>query len=629
MLASTLRSLRDVFPWVSVWCVGDGDLVFPRLGPPAPARRGRPHATLREGAARRGPGRQRSGAWTCSPIHSSSWRTRWHLRKRSRSTGRGARQVHIATCSRAWNLPPPVPSSWGKPTAFWRRSTSADRLSVARACTSRSTCARFRSLRGSATRSRIDSCVRIVLSAGSESLALAQLSATEAGVGGARRIARAPEVEGVWLLARELGRELRVERSVAVCQSYLELASQALVAEASVFTRPATEAFEREIDTCASTHPENALEWWASMVPALNAAWAPERALARFRRLEADAAPSRLDARTRALLQLEAARALVRLGHRREARARVQRRWPRSPPLRPGGWRSVSASCRGMTRTISRPSRRRPRVRRARASVTNRSRATPAGGEHQRGAGSCHGPEGYTRPMAPRVTIVGGGLAGCEAAWQLARRGVAVDLFEMRPERQTPVHRTGDLAELVCSNSLRGNALDQAAGLLKEEMRRMGSLVVRVADAVRVPAGSALAVDRELFARRMTEAIESLPLVTLHRRELVAHPRRSRHDRRDRAAHGRRAGRGRGGLRGTGAPLLLRRGEPGRRGRLDRPQRRPSAPRATARAATTTSTARSTSGSTRSSSRRSREPSARASTISRRSCSSRAACPSR
>ncbi len=126
--------------------------------------------------------------------------------------------------------------------------------------------------------------------------------------------------------------------------------------------------------------------------------------------------------------------------------------------------------------------------------------------------------------MAPRVTVVGGGLAGCEAAWQLARRGVAVDLFEMRPERQTPVHQTGDLAEIVCSNSLRGNALDQAAGLLKEELRRMGSLVVRVADAVRVPAGSALAVDRGLFARRMTQAIESLPSVTLHRGELLRIP---------------------------------------------------------------------------------------------------------
>jgi methylenetetrahydrofolate--tRNA-(uracil-5-)-methyltransferase len=126
--------------------------------------------------------------------------------------------------------------------------------------------------------------------------------------------------------------------------------------------------------------------------------------------------------------------------------------------------------------------------------------------------------------MAPRVTIVGGGLAGCEAAWQLARRGVGVDLLEMRPERMTPVHRTGDLAELVCSNSLRGNALDQAAGLLKEEMRRLGSLVIRVADEVRVPAGSALAVDRVLFARRMTEAVELLPQVRVHRQEVLRIP---------------------------------------------------------------------------------------------------------
>jgi methylenetetrahydrofolate--tRNA-(uracil-5-)-methyltransferase len=123
-----------------------------------------------------------------------------------------------------------------------------------------------------------------------------------------------------------------------------------------------------------------------------------------------------------------------------------------------------------------------------------------------------------------RVTIVGGGLAGCEAASQLSRRGVAVDLFEMRPVTPTPVHRTGDLAELVCSNSLRGNALDQAAGLLKEEMRRLGSLVVSVADEVKVPAGSALAVDRDLFARRMTERVEALPGLTLHRQEVPALP---------------------------------------------------------------------------------------------------------
>jgi methylenetetrahydrofolate--tRNA-(uracil-5-)-methyltransferase len=124
--------------------------------------------------------------------------------------------------------------------------------------------------------------------------------------------------------------------------------------------------------------------------------------------------------------------------------------------------------------------------------------------------------------MSARVTIVGGGLAGAEAAWQLARRGVGVDLHEMRPVRTTPVHQTDHLAELVCSNSLRGNGLDQAAGLLKEEMRRLGSLVVRVADEVQVPAGSALAVDRGLFARRVTEAVTALPDVRLVRGE-VAH----------------------------------------------------------------------------------------------------------
>jgi methylenetetrahydrofolate--tRNA-(uracil-5-)-methyltransferase len=126
--------------------------------------------------------------------------------------------------------------------------------------------------------------------------------------------------------------------------------------------------------------------------------------------------------------------------------------------------------------------------------------------------------------MAERVTIVGGGLAGCEAAWQLARRGVPVSLREMRPVRPTPVHQTADLAELVCSNSLRGNALDQAAGLLKEEMRRMDSLIVRVADAVKVPAGSALAVDRGLFARKVTEAVGALPGVAVERGEVVRIP---------------------------------------------------------------------------------------------------------
>ena len=100
------------------------------------------------------------------------------------------------------------------------------------------------------------------------------------------------------------------------------------------------------------------------------------------------------------------------------------------------------------------------------------------------------------------VVIVGGGLAGSEAAWQLARRGVRVELYEMQPVCPTAVHQTADLAELVCSNSLRGNHLEQAPGLLKEEMRRLDSLIIRIADEVRVPAGSALAVDRKLFARR-------------------------------------------------------------------------------------------------------------------------------
>ena len=102
------------------------------------------------------------------------------------------------------------------------------------------------------------------------------------------------------------------------------------------------------------------------------------------------------------------------------------------------------------------------------------------------------------------IHVLGGGLAGCEAAWQAASRGQPVVIHEMRPVRQTEVHRTDDLAELVCSNSLRSDKLDNAVGLLKEEMRRLGSLVMRVADAVRVPAGAALAVDRERFAEKMT-----------------------------------------------------------------------------------------------------------------------------
>ncbi|MBC8292092.1 MAG: FAD-dependent oxidoreductase, partial [Proteobacteria bacterium] len=99
-----------------------------------------------------------------------------------------------------------------------------------------------------------------------------------------------------------------------------------------------------------------------------------------------------------------------------------------------------------------------------------------------------------------KVTVIGGGLAGCEAAWQLARQGVAVDLFEMRPLRGTEAHTTDGLAELVCSNSLRDNSLSSAVGVLKEEMRRMGSLIIAAAEADQVPAGPALAGDRGGFS---------------------------------------------------------------------------------------------------------------------------------
>src|ERR671917_632789 len=105
------------------------------------------------------------------------------------------------------------------------------------------------------------------------------------------------------------------------------------------------------------------------------------------------------------------------------------------------------------------------------------------------------------------IHIIGGGLAGSEAAWQAAQQGVPVTIHEMRPLHPTAVHKTDRLAELVCSNSFRGDKLDNAVGLLKEEMRRLGSLVMRAADQARVPAGAALAVDREKFSETVTNAI--------------------------------------------------------------------------------------------------------------------------
>ena len=122
------------------------------------------------------------------------------------------------------------------------------------------------------------------------------------------------------------------------------------------------------------------------------------------------------------------------------------------------------------------------------------------------------------------LRVIGGGLAGTEAAWQAASQGVPVTLYEMRPVRATAVHKTDRLAELVCSNSFRGDKLDNAVGLLKEEMRRLGSLVMRAAEASRVPAGAALAVDREQFAEIITRALADHPLVTIVREEMLAIP---------------------------------------------------------------------------------------------------------
>jgi methylenetetrahydrofolate--tRNA-(uracil-5-)-methyltransferase len=122
------------------------------------------------------------------------------------------------------------------------------------------------------------------------------------------------------------------------------------------------------------------------------------------------------------------------------------------------------------------------------------------------------------------IHVIGGGLAGSEASWQAAEQGVPVVLHEMRPVRPTEVHKTDRLAELVCSNSFRGDKLDNAVGLLKEEMRRLGSLVMRAADANRVPAGAALAVDRDRFAQAVTDAVSRHPRITIVREEVTRVP---------------------------------------------------------------------------------------------------------
>src|SRR5262245_9426619 len=122
------------------------------------------------------------------------------------------------------------------------------------------------------------------------------------------------------------------------------------------------------------------------------------------------------------------------------------------------------------------------------------------------------------------VIVVGGGLAGCEAAWQLAERGHTVRLVEMRPVANTPAHQTDQLAELVCTNSFKSEELSNAHGLLKSEMRALGSILLAAADESRVAAGSALAVDRHAFSTRMTALVSAHPNITIERSEISALP---------------------------------------------------------------------------------------------------------
>ena len=123
-----------------------------------------------------------------------------------------------------------------------------------------------------------------------------------------------------------------------------------------------------------------------------------------------------------------------------------------------------------------------------------------------------------------KVIIIGGGLAGSEAAWYLANSGVKVEMWEMRPNKLTPAHHTGYLAELVCSNSLKAEALDNASGLLKAEMDLLNSLIIKCASKSRVPAGGALAVDREIFSASVTQNLENHPNITVIHREADAIP---------------------------------------------------------------------------------------------------------
>ena len=124
--------------------------------------------------------------------------------------------------------------------------------------------------------------------------------------------------------------------------------------------------------------------------------------------------------------------------------------------------------------------------------------------------------------MKDYITIIGGGLAGCEAAYQIAKRGIKVKLYEMKPNKYSPAHSNDDLAEIVCSNSFKSNLLTNACGLLKEELRRMDSLLIKIADETSVPAGQALAVDREEFSKRVTREIENNDFIEIIRKEVTS-----------------------------------------------------------------------------------------------------------
>ena len=135
--------------------------------------------------------------------------------------------------------------------------------------------------------------------------------------------------------------------------------------------------------------------------------------------------------------------------------------------------------------------------------------------------------------MQKQVTVVGAGLAGSEAAWQMAKRGLRVRLIEMKPGKMTPAHTSCDFAELVCSNSFRSDELANAVGLLKEELRRMDSLIMRCADAHRVPAGGALAVDRAAYASMVTRLLREESNIEVEERELLEIPEEDAVDQQD------------------------------------------------------------------------------------------------